>query len=438
MPERAARRLLEFEGRALLTRLDLLEPFAARDPMVAAAAPSRVARHAVDRYLAAEIRRVRGQVQSYLLQLEKDWDEPGGEMLARRLIFLRLRFNSLLADFDTFDDVLTQRCQTHNGVWLAGLDVAASDGLVVPGLDLPAPPVVCYLDRGHGAAIRRARTRLATGANPVAIVRIPRERMVGGGIASSLLHEVGHQAAALLDFLPPLRTTLQAKQVLAGEERPVWRLWELWISEIVADFWAVMQLGITATLGLISVVSLPRVFVFRVAADDPHPVPWIRVLLSCALGQAAYPHAEWGKVAALWKTLYPLRNLDSARLAMLRRLEDTIPELARMLVDQRPASLRGKTIPQALEIEKRTPGRLRALFERDRLAPETLAGTRPTLALAVLGQARADGRLGPEAEARVLEWLFRQWALRRVRAEASAEPKRNGCRCGCNAPAALN
>jgi len=32
------------------------------------------------------------------------------------------------------------------------------------------------------------------GENPVAIVRVPRERMVGNGIASSLVHEVGHQA----------------------------------------------------------------------------------------------------------------------------------------------------------------------------------------------------------------------------------------------------
>ncbi len=48
-----------------------------------------------------------------------------------------------------------------------------------------------------GAAIRRARTRLPGGGdNPVAIIRVPRERMVGSGIASSLVHEVGHQAAA--------------------------------------------------------------------------------------------------------------------------------------------------------------------------------------------------------------------------------------------------
>jgi hypothetical protein len=438
MPDTRALRMLEFECRALLTRLDLIEPFAVVDPMVVAAAPSAGARYAVDRYLSVESRRVRKLVESYLVQLRSGMDEVSAEEQARRLVFLRMRFNGLLADLDTFGDALTQRSQTNNGVWLAGLDVAASDGLAVHGLDEPPPPVMCYLDRGHGAAIRRARTRLVTGDNPVAILRIPRERMVGGGIGSSLLHEVGHQAAAMLDLLPSLRAVLQAKQLLAGAERRVWRLWELWISEIAADFWAVSQLGITATFGLISVVSLPRVFVFRVGADDPHPVPWIRVLLSSSLGEAVYPHPQWAKAAGLWRSLYPLRGLEPGSREIFKQLEDTLPELVGLLVNHRPDSLRGRTIPQALEVPGRSPSRLRELYERWRSAPEKLADARPTLALAVLGQARADGRLGPENEARVLEWLFRQWALRRARREASPAVGKSGCRCRRSAPATFN
>ena len=42
---------------------------------------------------------------------------------------------------------------------------------------------------------------LARFRNPVAIIRVPRERMVGHGIASSLVHEVGHQGAALLGLV---------------------------------------------------------------------------------------------------------------------------------------------------------------------------------------------------------------------------------------------
>ena len=54
------------------------------------------------------------------------------------------------------------------------------------------------------------------------------------------------------------------------------------------------RVGITSTWDLIGVVSLPRVFVFRMGLDDPHPIPWIRVKISSAIGAALYPHQQVG------------------------------------------------------------------------------------------------------------------------------------------------
>ena len=89
-----------------------------------------------------------------------------------------------------------------------GSTCCATDALASRATTSTQPPVVCYLARGPGAAIRRARTRLPGGGqNPVAIIRVPRERMIGHGIASSLVHEVGHQGAALLDLVESLRVS---------------------------------------------------------------------------------------------------------------------------------------------------------------------------------------------------------------------------------------
>src|SRR5436305_1548105 len=82
---------------------------------------------------------------------------------------------------------------------------------------------------------------------------------------------------ALLDLVASVRPLLRGLQQGATDQRVAWRCWERWISEIVADLWAVARVGITATHGLIGVVSLPRYFVFRPNLDDPHPAPWIRV-----------------------------------------------------------------------------------------------------------------------------------------------------------------
>jgi hypothetical protein len=82
--------------------------------------------------------------------------------------------------------------------------------------------------------------------------------MVGAGIASSLVHEVGHQAAALLGLVDSLREVLKQEWHLngGGQDSP-WRYWERCVTEVVADFWSVARLALASTLGLMSVVSLP-------------------------------------------------------------------------------------------------------------------------------------------------------------------------------------
>jgi hypothetical protein len=273
--------------------------------------------------------------------------------------------------------------------------------------------VICYLDRGIGAAIRRARTRLPGGGdNPVAVVRVPRERMIGAGIASSLIHEVGHQAAALLDLVNSLRPVLKGLQVGAGRSSIAWQLWERWISEIVADLWSVARVGVASTLGLMGVVGLPRPFVFRLNLDDPHPIPWIRVKLSCALGRALYPHPQWERIAALWDAYYPLDGLDARRQEILTLLQEHMPGFVSLLINHRPKALHGRSLLEVLDTAERQPARLQSLFRSWRRLPPLMYRAPPSLVFAVLGQARADGRLSPENESELLGKLLTHWALR--------------------------
>jgi hypothetical protein len=332
--------------------------------------------------------------------------------MQRRFSILRLRFQATLSQFDTFADVVTQRSEHETGVWLSGLDVAAADALALPGY-YNAPPVVCYLDRGHGAAIRRARTRMPGGGeNPVAIIRVPRERMVGTGIASSLVHEVGHQGAALLDLMGSIRPILKGLQQSDAKQQIVWRLWERWISEIVADFWSVAKVGASGTLGLMGVVSLPRPFVFRMNFNDPHPMPWIRVKLSCAMGNVLYPHPQWNRLAAMWESFYPTRELDAGRQQLLAMLEEGIPSFVTLLANHRPRSLRGRSLSEVMALADRQPARLAATYQAWRASPARLRSAAPTLAFAVIGQARADGLISPEEEGNTIANLLTDWALR--------------------------
>lgn len=275
--------------------------------------------------------------------------------------------------------------------------------------------MITYLERGLGGAIRRIRTRLPGGGeNPVAIVRIPRERMVGSGIASSLVHEVGHQGLVLLDLINSLRPVLQGMQQSGGREASAWSLWERWIMEILADFWSIAKVGVASTLGLMSLASLPRAFVFRLNSDDPHPVPWVRVKLSCAIGRALYPHPQWDRLDRLWESYYPPTGLDIKKRGLLATLEATIPGFVALLVNHRPKALRGKSLREVMPVEERQPARLAEAWQAWRNSPERMSKASPTLAFAVIGKARADGNVSPEEESRIISELLRHWALRRA------------------------
>lgn len=418
--------MLDQEARALLARLERVKPFVLNEPMLLAASLLPTAQIAIERILADGRRELKIRVEEFIRWLKNEGRSATPEEAQRRFIFLRLRFNAVLTQLDLFNQVITQRSESENGVWLSGLDVVSADALALPEY-YEAPPVICYLDRGVGAAIRRARTRLPGGGeNPVAIIRVPRERMIGSGIASSLIHEVGHQGAALLDLVVSLRSVLQSKQRESADPM-VWQLWERWISEILADLWSIARVGVVSTLGLIGVVSLPRPFVFRLNLDDPHPIPWIRVKLSCVIGDTLYPHPQWRRLANLWESYYPVSELDAERKALLSRLEAAMPEFAALLANHRPASLRGRSLREVMEVEQRKPEQLAKLFQKWENAPAQMYRAPPSLVFAALGQAKADGKLNPEDESDLLAKLLSYWAMRSTldtSASCAALPRR--------------
>jgi hypothetical protein len=402
------------EAKALLDRLDRIRPFVLHETMVLAAAPSLAAQTAIERFLVKSRQDLRGQINPFLQWLQSAEGKKADLAEAqRKFAVLKMHFNDILSQFDIFSDVITQRSERENGVWLAGLDAAAMDALTIPGDYFETPPVVCYLDRGHGAAIRRARTRLPGGGkNPVAVVRVPRERMIGSGIASSLVHEVGHQGAALLDLVHSMRGELNQQEQSSNGSGPLWALFTRWISEILADFWSVARVGVGSTMGLMGVVSLPRAFVFRIGLDDPHPIPWIRVKLSYAMGKALYPDPQWSRLAEMWEAYYPLKSLSPSKQRFFTTVEAHIPRFVSVLIDHRPPSLHGRSLGEVMSFADRKPDQLRQLHLTWRGQAERMNEAAPCLALAVISQARADGLMPPGQEGPLLSDLLTYWALR--------------------------
>jgi hypothetical protein len=407
------RQFLITEAHALLSRLRQVRSFGLTMPMVTAANISPEARRAIHDLLKEGVHEMKHRVYAFVARLQQQ-PANSAALAQKDFALLKLHFNWLLDRMDIFADVLTQRGEHDTGVRLAGMDVLAEDSIRLNGEYYKPPPLVTYLDRGHGAAIRRARTRLPGGkTNPVAVIRVPRERMISTGIASSLIHEVGHQGADLLGLNASLREELRQKAISDSANRTLWNWYERWISEILSDFWSVASIGIGATTGLMNVVSVPSYFVFRLNPDDPHPPPWIRVRLSIAFGAALYPDAQWARLKRLWDKLYPVSLAGGEKSHIYRQLETLLPAFTGMVTHHRPAALREKLLKDAFPLTARQPAQLRKLYLLWSRAPELLRKKQPSLVFAVIGQARADNLISPDKENEVLSELLSAWALRR-------------------------
>src|SRR6185436_19774497 len=179
------------EAESLLSRLKQMKPFSLNMPMVLAAGISDKAMQGITNLLLGGYKELKKRINDYSNWVRSSLNSQATTQQAQaRFSILKLRFNALLDQLDIFADVLSQRAEHDTGVWVSGLDILAEDALKLNRNYYDAPPLVCFLERGHGAAIRRARTRLPGGdLNPVAVIQVPRERMVGSGIASSLIHE---------------------------------------------------------------------------------------------------------------------------------------------------------------------------------------------------------------------------------------------------------
>ncbi|MFO0226356.1 MAG: hypothetical protein ACK56E_23825 [Planctomyces sp.] len=409
------RRHAALEVQALLQRVDRLLPFSSTMTMVPAAGVSLRAMALIESQQRGARARLRRAASEFLRWLNS---AAGAQATATRIqnrfVILKMRFNAVLSQFDIFADVLVQRSELGTGIWIAGLDDLAADALRLDGMQLAVPEMVCYLDRGHGAAIRRAKTELPGGdMNPVAIIRIPRERMAGLGIGASLVHEVGHQAAAILDLVPALTDKLrEAKQGADPADGHAWNCWQHWISEIVADLWSVGQLGVTATYGLMGVVSLPRFFMFQVELDGPHPFPWIRVMLSITMGRMLYPDGQWDRVEGMWRAMYPLAGLTDDVMSVLSGLLRTMPRFLSIVLGHRPGNAGGSSLAAAFRLQNRGVDALRSIGAAMSRRGGRWHELRPTLAIAAIGQARIEARLTPTQESRLISRLLIDWAVR--------------------------
>lgn len=284
-------------------------------------------------------------------------------LLNARLGGLEFQLSESFTLFDTYMDLITQRSSSELGPLLAGCDVIADDALRrnAPVLCAVERPIV-YCDRGFGASIlRQGKWLVRSRRAPMSLIQIPYSRLREKHNLTSIVHEVGHSAMYFLgmdSLIPKLfRDALQR----AGAPSAISELFVLWAPEIGADFWGFCATGAAQAAGAREVLSLAPRHVFRISLSDPHPPPYLRVLLCMEWCKKAwgYGNGPWVIWRDEWIELYPLRFVPLKRAAVLKKALQYLPVIADCLLSSRIPSLGGMPITSLFNLDELHTDRLR-------------------------------------------------------------------------------
>jgi hypothetical protein len=257
-------------------------------------------------------------------------------------------------------DAINSRTSPELGAKLRAFDYLAGLSMrrMLDQMRMPTPPVLTYLSKGLGASILRAGLRLWDGdtISPVAAVSVTfhnQER------PTAIVHETGHQVAAMLGWNEELATLL--RQSLAGEGPDVARLWSQWASEVAADAYGFVNVGFAAVAALSDVVGGSPTQVFNFNPAGVHPISYIRVLLGYAMARRFYGRGVWDDLEYAWRIRYSMHFAPEAQRPMLLALEKAIPRVIELSMLTPMRCFGGRSLADRIDPDQVSPASLMRL-----------------------------------------------------------------------------
>jgi hypothetical protein len=227
---------------------------------------------------------------------------------------------------------------------------------IIPAAHLREPPL-CYYEATFSPAtwVREdASTDLrdrrdATVLTPIPVIGLPWDHAENLWEFLSLPHEVGHDLEADLKLRPALLQSLEATLhgKVPGERISVWKAW---LAETFADLVALQLVGPAFVDMLMHLLLLPPHHVNTFRPDDPHPTPYVRILMGTAYirglireeaaadaRQRAALSKDADRIDEVWRALYGAPPQFQNYLA-------DCPLVSRSLMDTPLAALKGNTV----------------------------------------------------------------------------------------------
>jgi hypothetical protein len=330
--------------------------------------------------------------------------------LGAKVVHFRRRYLATEAVLDFYGDAVNTRTSAQLGAALRACDVLATRSMasVLEPLGKRVPRVLTALTTGRGAKILKAGLPLwdRSSVSPVATIQVARNNLYR---PTALCHEAGHQIAHETGWTAELADALRTG--LARNAAALGALWSGWASEIAADAFAFVQTGYAAVANLHDVISGDSASVLGIAALDPHPTGYVRILLGREMCRRFFGAGPWDPLARAWIATHPLERAANGAAELLADSTRALPEVVELVLERRYRAFGGRSLVQIVD-----PARVRpeALLELERSAGPSLYASSHWLDRECLRLLALSGYRLANEPARVREILKQQedWMLR--------------------------
>ena len=317
------------------------------------------------RHLSGVIDRLNAQGR-VLVALERDARSPTARAeVRRRLLQFERLYQRTERTLEFFADAINCRTNPQVAALLRACDTLAHRSMaqLLDAIGQNTPPAVTYLGEGRGASILKAHQRLWDGGEicPVAAIKVTRHNLLR---PTALIHEAGHQVAAIVNWNEELAAALARGLQSEGASADLADIWAGWASEIAADAFSFVHTGFASVAALHDVLDGDPALIFRLLPGDPHPISYLRVLLGVQMCRYFYGAGPWDTLALSWTDSHRPEGASPEARAVV---QDSLPLLAavvRLTIDTPMRAFKRRALRAIVLPERVSPAALNELGAR--------------------------------------------------------------------------
>jgi len=292
-------------------------------------------------------------------QLENSAEKESLRSVKRGLIQLRDKYLKAEETIHFYTVAINSRTTPNIAALLRACDILCMKSMqaLLQPLGKETPPVLTYVDKGVGASILKAGLRLWDGRiSPVAAIKITQHNLFR---PTAIIHETGHQVAHIINWNDELAVAFNTK--LTGHPQIAGAAFSGWASEIAADAFAFVHTGYASVAALHDVVSGTTQAVFAYHQHDPHPISYIRVLLSIEMCRQFYGSGPWDDLEAVFKNDYDINLVNYPSIGLIKICANALPDAVQLILKSPYHAFGNKSLSQIIPPERASPQSLQML-----------------------------------------------------------------------------